>query len=108
MKKLLKLLEKDAHLSAEELAKWCAMSKTGFFRLFSRLTGETPNAYLHKCRIRAALRYIDKGYKITAIFGLCGYNDFATFYRNFKKIMGCSPEAYKQSRKSESAIVSLK
>ena len=85
-------------LSAEELAKWCAMSKTGFFRLFSSLTGETPNAYLHKCRIRAALRYIDKGYKITAVFGLCGYNDFATFYRNFKKIMGCSPEAYKQSR----------
>ena len=26
-------------LSAEELAKWCAMSKTGFFRLFSALTG---------------------------------------------------------------------
>ena len=42
-------------LSAEELSKWCAMSKTGFFRLFSSLTGETPGAYLHKCRIRQFL-----------------------------------------------------
>ncbi len=88
-------------LSVEELAKWCAMSKTGFFHLFSSLKGETPSAYLHKCRIRAAVRYIEKGYKITALFGLCGYNDFTTFHRNFKKIMGCSPESYKQGRKGE-------
>ena len=42
------------------------------------------------------MKYIEDGYKITAIYGLCGYNDFTTFYRNFKKIMGCSAEEYRQ------------
>ena len=46
---------------------------------------------------------IKKGYKITAIYGLCGYNDFSTFYRNFKKIMGVSPDIYKKSQKNKSS-----
>ena len=33
--------------------------------------------------------------KITAIYGLCGYNDFSTFNRNFNKIMGMSPREYR-------------
>ena len=58
--------------------------------------------YLNACRIKRSLRYIEQGYKITAIYGLCGFEDFTTFYRNFKRVMGRSPLQYKQKDLPES------
>ncbi len=84
-------------LSLEEMAKRSAMSKGNFCALFFKFTGHSFNSYLNQCRIKKAISYINKGYKITSIYGLCGYNDFSTFYRNFKKIMGISPKEYKKS-----------
>ena len=81
-------------ISLTEMAAACAMSKSFFCKSFLSHTGMTFHRYLQGCRIRAALKYMEKGYKITAIYGLCGYGDFSTFYRNFKKITGCSPKAY--------------
>lgn len=81
-------------IELSEMAKACAMSGSFFCKSFLMYTGMTFNAYLNARRIRAAIRYIEKGYKITGIYGLCGYNDFSTFYRNFKKVTGVSPKAY--------------
>lgn len=82
-------------ITLEEMALRSAMSKSSFCKLFCELTGTTFNKYINICRVRSAAEYIKKGYKITAIYGLCGYDDFTTFYRNFKKIMGVSPKEYK-------------
>ena len=84
-------------ISLEEIAKQSAMSKVGFCSLFSELTGHSFNKFLNICRIKKAIEYINKGYKISAVYGLCGYNDFSTFYRNFKKITGVSPKEYKNN-----------
>ncbi len=86
------------NISLEEMSKRCAMSKGNFCSLFYKLTGYSFNNYLNLCRIKKATEYINQGYKITAVYGLCGYNDFSTFYRNFKKIMGISPKQYKASK----------
>lgn len=82
-------------ITLEEMAQRSAMSKSSFCKLFCELTGTTFNKYINVCRIRSAIEYIKKGYKITAIYGLCGYDDFTTFYRNFKKLAGVSPREYK-------------
>jgi len=84
------------NISLSEISKKSAMSKSNFCMMFSKLTGYSFNTYLNRCRIKAATEYIKKGYKITAIYGLCGYNDFSTFNRNFNKIMGVSPNEYKK------------
>ena len=82
-------------ITLDEISKKSAISKSNFCSLFQKITGHSFNQYINICRIKAAKAYIQKGYKITAIYGLCGYNDFSTFNRNFNKIMGMSPLAYK-------------
>ena len=84
-------------ITLDEISKRSAMSKTSFCELFYNLTGHSFNSYLNICRIKKATEYIKDGYKITAIYGLCGYSDFSTFYRNFKKIMGVSPKEFKKN-----------
>ncbi len=86
-------------LSLEEMCRRSAMSKSSFCKLFASVTGTSFNSYLNSCRIQSAVKYIKQGYNIGVIYGLVGYNDSTTFYRNFKKIMGCSPMEYKQCLK---------
>lgn len=82
-------------ITLDEISKESAMSKSNFCALFLKVTGHSFNDYLNICRIKAATSYIKKGLKITAIYGLCGYNDFSTFNRNFNKFIGMSPREYK-------------
>lgn len=84
-------------ISLDDISKRSAMSKSSFCSLFSEITGHSFNSYLNICRIKKASEYIKNGYKITALYGLCGYSDFSTFYRNFKKVKGLSPQEYKKS-----------
>ncbi len=84
-------------ISLDEISRRSAMSKSNFCILFSQLTGHSFHQYLNLCRIKKAVEYINDGYKITAIYGLCGYEDFSTFYRNFKKIMGVSPKQFQKN-----------
>ena len=37
---------------------------------------------------------IKKGHKIVAVSTFCGYNDFVTFNRNFKKHFGITPQEF--------------
>ena len=79
-----------------DISKHFAMSTSSFCKIFLSETGYTFNNYLNRIRIERACEYIAKGYKLTALYSLVGYNDFSTFYRNFKKRKGMSPAEYKR------------
>jgi len=83
------------NMTLEKILKHANMSKSSFCAAFRQLTGQSFHDYLNTRRIKRSTEYIKEGYKITAIYGLCGYTDFSTFHRNFKKIMGVSPKEYR-------------
>jgi len=83
-------------ITLTEIAHQCAISKSSFSNLFASITGMSFHQYLNTRRIDYAIQLIRKGYQVTRIYGLCGYNDFSTFYRNFRKITGVSPEQYRK------------
>lgn len=81
-------------LNLTSLSHMAAVSESTFCSCFKKLTGNTFHAYMNQQRIKYATSLMKKGYKITAISSFCGYNDFSTFSRNFKKIVGISPREY--------------
>ena len=91
----------DDDITLVEMAKLSTMSKTRFCAMFYEFTGDTFNNYLNNVRIKKAKEYISKGEKISVVSSLCGYSNFSTFYRNFKKYMNLSPVEYQKSVRNE-------
>ncbi len=91
-----KYIDANLHedLSLSEMAKRSAMSRSSFCNAFLEITGKPFKKYLNIKRIEHAVSLIKKGYQLTYVYTLCGYNDYSTFIRNFKKVMGVIPSQY--------------
>lgn len=101
---LLRCAEAIAHLEAhfdetvdlDQLAGLAHMSKRSFIRSFQAATGNTPIAHLIQLRLTFAaklLRQTDK--PVTEIAYKIGFNDSNYFARQFRKVFGQSPKAYR-------------
>ena len=85
------------NLTIEKVAQISALSKSTFCNCFKKITGMTFHNYLNECRIKHAIKLIKNNYKIVAVSSFCGYNDFSTFSRNFKNIVGITPRDYQKT-----------
>jgi AraC-like DNA-binding protein len=80
----------------DELAHQAGMSKRSFLRAFRAATGRTPIDYLIQLRInRAATLLRNSQDPITEIAFRAGFNDSNYFSRQFRKLTGVSPRAYR-------------
>ena len=84
-------------ITLEEMARLSSMSKASFCSLFKTLTGQTFKEYLSRIRIEKVSEMIRNGEKVSVAALASGYDDFSTFYRNFKKFKGVSPGSLSQS-----------
>ena len=84
----------DEELSLSEIVHRSAMSKTSFCTIFNSIFGMPFKEYLNRYRIDRAAELIASGEKISTAASYCGFSDFSTFYRNFKKYMGMSPSQF--------------
>lgn len=92
-------------LSIPELASLNGMSPTSFRRHFESAVGQSPLRYLTEVRIQlAALMLKQEGGTILDTSLAVGYESVSTFYRQFHRIMGVSPQEWK--RRSLNALVS--
>ncbi len=86
----------DENLTLAGMARRFAMSRTGFCSLFASVTGTSFKNYLNNYRIQKACEMIRNGEKVSSVSLLCGYSDYSTFHRNFKKFMTVSPAQYRE------------
>ena len=91
-------LERNIHreVSLAELAAIAHMSRRSFLRVFHSATGCSPLAWQTGRRIQRAcelLRHSDK--RVTEIAFDVGFNDSNYFTRQFRKLTGVSPRAYR-------------
>ena len=95
-------LETDYKLdkSVADIAALCKISENYFRRLFKEYSGISPKEYILNAKIKKAkMRLYDDNIPISEIAEICGFPDTAYFCRVFKKRMGLSPLAYRNSKK---------
>ena len=86
-------LEED--LSLERLAKIFFASKYHIAHLFKEKYGLPVHQYVIKKRLALCKAALLNNEEITEICLLCGFSDYSSFYRAFKKEYGLSPKQYK-------------
>ena len=86
----------DAHpeepLSAEILSAKFYMSTSWIVHTFKKSLGISLMQYIEKKRILYAEEQIRTGKSPTTVAKLCHFESYSTFYRQYKKVLGHSPQ----------------
>ncbi len=89
-------LERD--LPLEEIASAAHLSPFHFARLFKKLTGATPHAYLAQLRAeRARALLAETDLSITEVATRVGYMSSSHFSKAFRQATGLSPRAFRNA-----------
>lgn len=87
----------DADWTVESLARVAAMSRAAFAARFKELLGVSPMAYLTRCRMQAAYRWLrDEREPVASVAARTGYATEAAFAKAFKRETGVSPGAVRR------------
>lgn len=85
-----------ARLTVRDLARRAHMSESSLTRMFHRVTGLPPLEHVIRIRMaRARDLLLRSDSRITEVAYECGFNDSNYFSRQFKKISGLSPRAFR-------------
>jgi transcriptional regulator GlxA family with amidase domain len=83
-------------LSVPELARASGMSERSFVRHYSVATGTTPARAVEQIRVEAARRSLETGLPVKRVATRCGFGSEETMRRSFLRLLGVSPQAYRQ------------
>ncbi len=67
------------------------ISRTALYALFKEATGSSVHEYINLKRLLSAREMLSAGESPTAVYLKCGFKDYSTFYRSYKKKFGKSP-----------------
>lgn len=87
----------ENELSIDLISKEFYLNKYYLMHLFKKETGYTLYNYIQKKRIIMASDYIKSGLQAGDVCSLCGFGDYSTFVRSFKKEFSLSPKQYYKS-----------
>lgn len=96
----------ETHLSEEitldKIARVACFSPFHFHRIFTTLTGETPNTFIQRTRIEKAAQQLgnEKNISINEIAGKCGFSSSAHFSRTFRKYFGLTAKEFRETEKA--------
>lgn len=81
----------DTPLTLDKLAMECYMNKYHLCRTFKKVTGYTVNHYINYKRLLLARDLHSKGQTLLEASTNAGFNNYAHFYRMYRKEFGTSP-----------------
>jgi AraC-like DNA-binding protein len=81
-------------LSIDNLANKFYLSKYYLMHKFKKQTGYTVHNYILQKRLIMSNSLIKSGKSITQVCAECGFCDYSTFFRAFKKMFGVSPKEH--------------
>ncbi|MEG0772139.1 AraC family transcriptional regulator [Clostridium sp.] len=84
----------DKDLSIDILSERFYLNKYYLMHLFKKETGYTLYSYIQKKRVMKAADLIKSGTQAGEVCSLCGFGDYSTFVRTFKKEFKLSPKQY--------------
>lgn len=84
----------ERHISVAELAEHVYLSKYYFMRFFKEMTGTSVYQYIIQKRLVGASNLIMEGVPVASVYLYCGFGDYTSFLRAFKKQFGYSPKQY--------------
>ncbi len=93
-------VEQNIHkpLNLDKIAREAGMSKFHFCRVFKRHLGVSPMQYAINMRLKKAFSLLpSKELSISAIALKSGFSDLSEFNKQFKKIYGSSPSAFREA-----------
>ena len=84
------------YITIDDLSKVACLSKYHAIRCYQKIEGISPYQKITTLRIKKAKILLNKGYAITETANMCGFTDYRTFSRIFKKYAGCLPSVYQK------------
>ncbi|EJO5347432.1 helix-turn-helix domain-containing protein [Clostridium botulinum] len=81
-------------LSIDTLSSKFFINKYYLMHKFKSQTGYTLHKYIQQKRLAFSKSLIIKGHKITEVCIKCGFGDYSSFIRAFKKAYGLTPKEY--------------
>ncbi len=79
-------------LQVSALAEHFFLSTSQFCRVFKQATGAAPWDYIIKKRLTVAKEMIGRGIAAQTVCEHCGFGEYSSFYRAYKKHFGYSPK----------------
>jgi AraC-like DNA-binding protein len=86
-------------ISLADIAESVCLSPFHFARLFARIAGMPPHAYLESVRIRRACELLDAGEAIASVAATVGYADQSHLTNRFKRFLGITPRQYAHDKR---------
>ena len=97
----------DEHLeqkiTVEDIARHVSLSASRLHHIFKAETGISVLKYVNKKRLAKAKELLKTGELVVNIYAKCGFQDYTSFFRAFKKEYEITPKEY-QKRYFQSLI----
>ena len=91
--------------SIEDICASLFITKSHLHHLFTEHLQVTPAKYIVAKRLILAQRLIRRGQKPTEVFFQCGFLDYATFFRNYKRHFGYAPNREGKAKRGDKIFV---
>ncbi len=87
-----------SYISLNDVADIACMTSNSFCRFFKKATNKSFTQFLNEVRIRNASRMLaQEDLPISEVCYVVGYKSITNFNRQFKRIMGTTPNGFKQT-----------